>query len=525
MKYSVALIFLTLIISSLSFGQYTNVIIDNSHTPEEVSICINPKNLNQLVAGANITNCYYSTNGGLNWTWLNMTSTYGVWGDPIIMVDTVGAFYFFHLSNPSSGGGWIDRMVCQKSTNAGISWNNGSYAGLNLPKQEDKPGIVIDRRNNYIYLTWTEFDSYGVSNPLDSSRILFSKSTDGGTSWSATTRIDKFGGDCVDADNTVEGAVPAVGPAGQLYVAWAGPKVRNSQFGIFFNKSTNAGQTWLSDPIYVCDQPGGWDYGVAGIYRCNGLPATCCDAGNSPYSGNIYINWTDSAGVNDHDVKFVKSTNGGVNWSSVKRVNNDAAGKEQFFSWMSVDQSNGHIYIVFYDRRNYTDNNTDVYLARSTDGGETFTNFVVSSSPFLPQASTFFGDYNGITASAGKVRPIWTRLVGGTLSIWTAIVDFTTDINNPVNNIPSEYALNQNYPNPFNPSTEIHYDLKNNGFVTLKIFDILGKEIATIVDGYKTAGSYDVTFLANEFNLSSGVYFYKLTAENFEDTKSMLLVK
>ena len=329
----------------------------------------------------------------------------------------------------------------------------------------------------------------------------------------------------MDADNTVEGAVPAVGPAGQLYVAWAGPKVRNSQFGIFFNKSTNAGQTWLSDPIYVCDQPGGWDYGVAGIYRCNGLPATCCDAGNSPYSGNIYINWTDSAGVNDHDVKFVKSTNGGVNWSSVKRVNNDAAGKEQFFSWMSVDQSNGHIYIVFYDRRNYTDNNTDVYLARSTDGGETFTNFVVSSSPFLPQASTFFGDYNGITASAGKVRPIWTRLVGGTLSIWTAIVDFTTDINNPVNNIPSEYALNQNYPNPFNPSTEIHYDLKNNGFVTLKIFDILGKEIATIVDGYKTAGSYDVTFLANEFNLSSGVYFYKLTAENFEDTKSMLLVK
>jgi hypothetical protein len=80
---------------------------------------------------------------------------------------------------------------------------------------------------------------------------------------------------------------------------------------------------------------------------------------------------------------------------------------------------------VFYDRRNYSDNlTTDVYMARSTDGGETFTNFLVSSTPFVPGGSTFFGDYNGISAYAGKVRPIWTRLVGGQLSIWTAIVDF-----------------------------------------------------------------------------------------------------
>jgi hypothetical protein len=71
----------------------------------------------------------------------------------------------------------------------------------------------------------------------------------------------------------------------------------------------------------------------------------------------------------------------------------------------------------------------------------------------------------------------------------------------------------------------IHYDLKNNGFVTLKVFDILGKEIAAIVDGYKTAGSYDATFLASEYNLSSGVYFYKLTAGNFTDMKKMTLIK
>ena len=530
MKHLLIILFSFLITAATS-AQYTNVLIDNSHSPEEVSIVINPKNLNQLVAGSNISNCHYSTNGGLNWSWLNLTSTYGVYGDPIVMCDTMGYFYYFHLSNPSSGN-WIDRMVCQKSTNAGVSWSNGTYTGLNYPKEEDKPGVVIDRKNNYIYITWTEFDYYGTTNQSDSSRILFSKSTDGGLTWSTPVRIDKLGGDCYDSDNTAEGAVPATGPNGELYVAWAGPKVRNSQYGIFLNKSTDKGVTWLANPIYVCDQPGGWDYNVAGIYRCNGLPATCCDASNGPYSGNIYINWTDSAGVNDHDVKFIKSTNGGTNWSSVKRVNNDAAGKEQFFSWMTVDQYNGHIYIVFYDRRNYSDNNTDVYIARSTDGGETFSNFVVSSSSFIPGQGTFFGDYNGITAYAGVVRPIWTRLVGGSLSIWTAIVNFTTGINNSGIEVPYEYKLSQNYPNPFNPSTTISYEIKQNSFVSLKVYDILGKEIAVIENSFKTAGRYEINFLASEYNLSSGIYYYKITArasgspaDDFSDTKMMVLTK
>ena len=220
------------------------------------------------------------------------------------------------------------------------------------------------------------------------------------------------GGDCVDSDNTVEGAVPAVGPNGEIYVAWSGPKVRNSQFGLFFNKSTDAGNTWLSTPTYIGNQPGGWDYGVSGIYRANGLPITLCDLSNGPYRGRIYVNYTDSAGANDHDVKVLWSTNGGTNWSAPVRVNNDPAGKEQFFTWMTIDQKTGYLYCVFYDRRNYTGNYTQVYLARSTNGGVNWTNDSIATSPFLPNATTFFGDYNGITAHNGKVRPIWTRLVG-----------------------------------------------------------------------------------------------------------------
>ena len=97
MKLTLLFIFFTFFFFSITFAQYTNVMISNQNSPEEVSICMNPKNTNQIVAGANITNCYYSTNGGLTWTAQTLTSTYGVYGDPIVMVDTMGYFYYFHL--------------------------------------------------------------------------------------------------------------------------------------------------------------------------------------------------------------------------------------------------------------------------------------------------------------------------------------------------------------------------------------------------------------------------------------------
>lgn len=89
--------------------------------------------------------------------------------------------------------------------------------------------------------------------------------------------------------------------------------------------------------------------------------------------------------------------------------------------------------------------------------------------------------------------------------------------------LPTEYQLNQNYPNPFNPTTVISYQLPENGFVTLKIYDVLGKEITTLVNEYKEAGYYEASFDAS--SLSSGVYFYKLQAGNFVTTKKMLLAR
>lgn len=141
-------------------------------------------------------------------------------------------------------------------------------------------------------------------------------------------------------------------------------------------------------------------------------------------SGNIYVNWADqSNGADDTDIWLIKSSDGATTWSERIRVNDDAPGKHQFFTWMAVDQSSGFIYCVIYDIRNYNDTKTDVYLAMSKDGGATFENRKISENPFEPSEDVFFGDYNNISAVNGVVRPIWTRNDSGKLSICTAIVN------------------------------------------------------------------------------------------------------
>ncbi len=92
-----------------------------------------------------------------------------------------------------------------------------------------------------------------------------------------------------------------------------------------------------------------------------------------------------------------------------------------------------------------------------------------------------------------------------------------------VHSLPKQFLLNQNYPNPFNPSTIISYQLPTNGFVTLELFDILGRQVKTLVNERQTAGTHSVTF--NASNLSSGVYFYRLTAGSYVQTKKLMLIK
>ena len=89
---------------------------------------------------------------------------------------------------------------------------------------------------------------------------------------------------------------------------------------------------------------------------------------------------------------------------------------------MAVDQSNGNIYIVYYERKEYDDNRTDVYLSWSSDGGNHFTDVKLSETPFTPDPAVFFGDYTNIAAHNGLIVPVWTRMDEGKTSVMGAVI-------------------------------------------------------------------------------------------------------
>ncbi|MCB0727226.1 MAG: T9SS type A sorting domain-containing protein [Ignavibacteriae bacterium] len=105
-------------------------------------------------------------------------------------------------------------------------------------------------------------------------------------------------------------------------------------------------------------------------------------------------------------------------------------------------------------------------------------------------------------------------------------IDLDYNANSPIDettSIPTEYSLSQNYPNPFNPTTNLEFGIPELGFVSLKVYDISGKEVATLVNEIKSPGRYNVKFDGSNF--ASGVYFYKITSGNFSAVKRMFLIK
>jgi hypothetical protein len=405
---------------------FPNVLIDDDEIqgrgPSEPSITINPGNKDQLVVGTILDRIFVSEDGGSSWIQDRLTSPYGVYGDPVLACSADGIFYYAHLSDPTGKGyqdaRWLDRIVIQKSKDGARTWNDGTFPEIGHPKDQDKHWLVVDQSTGDLFITWTEFDKYGSPSASDNSRILFSSSQDEAETWTKPIQINQRAGDCRDDDNTVEGAVPAIGVDGEVYVAWSGHE------NIYFDVSLDRGKSWQDKDRIVARQPGGWKIDIPGIYRCNGMPVTGVDHSQGSFRGRIYVNWSDqSNGAKDTDVWISSSDDQGLSWSKPLRVNDDPEGRHQFFSWMDIDPVTGYVYIVFYDRRNYDDNRTDFYLAYSVDGGKTFVNKKISKSPFIPTSSVFFGDYSNVVAYDGRVRPVWTRADKTKLSLWTALID------------------------------------------------------------------------------------------------------
>ena len=145
------------------------------------------------------------------------------------------------------------------------------------------------------------------------------------------------------------------------------------------------------------------------------------------------------------------------------------------------------------------------------------------NKPGSPYACSVSND--GTTAIVGG-KAVNARAFGYGGTFYNVFIDTATgnvSVGNISGNIPNEYKLEQNYPNPFNPTTNIKYQIPNNSFVTLKVYNILGKEITTLVNEEKKAGYYEVKFSNNQ--LPGGVYFYRLQTNGFTDTKKLILVK
>jgi hypothetical protein len=389
--------------------------------PNEITVAVNPVNPLNIIVGSNNDWIYSSSTGGTTWTEDVLAApVLGVRGDPVVLFDHLGNAYYGHLSNPE-GPAVFDRIVVQKSTDGGQSWNEGIGVGLNgSSRLQDKEWIEADMTNSVykgnLYMAWTEFDKYGSKLPEDKSRIRFSYSSNQSETWSEPIVISDTEGDCLDDDNTMEGAVPAAGPEGQIYIAWSGPQ------GIYFDKSLDGGKTFGTDKI-LSDIPGGWAFSVPEIYRCNGMPFTVCDVSGSEYRGNIYVLWSDQRnGNNNTDVFLIKSSDGGNTWSSRKKVNDDKTQTHQFFPNITVDPVTGYVYIVYYDRSRTGTLNTEVRLSRSIDGGDTFTSYKVSKDSFLPTANVFFGDYIDVTAYNGYIYPAWMTLNEGTMAVMIASI-------------------------------------------------------------------------------------------------------
>ncbi len=197
---------------------------------------------------------------------------------------------------------------------------------------------------------------------------------------------------------------------------------------------------------------------------------------------------------------IARTTNGGTTWSSV----NVGTGFTGYCTIKWIEGTN-----TCYISANV---GASGVVKKSTDAGLTWTTMTTSGltgithMEFRRSGTTVYG----FAATAN----------GAILKLTDAVTEVST-INSLV---PSEYTLEQNYPNPFNPTTTINFSIPKSSIVSLKVYDALGKEVATLVNEFKNAGNYSADFTATS-NLTSGIYFYTLTSENFTSTKKLMLVK
>ncbi|MBK6344568.1 MAG: T9SS type A sorting domain-containing protein [Bacteroidales bacterium] len=430
-----------------------------SSTQSENSIFVNPNNNQALLQSNNSTpnpvsgiygaNSFLSTDAGSSWGGSVQGAGGENSGDPATAIGLNGWYYVGYIH--SSGGQGISY-----STDQGQTWTPvlvapspggwGSLLDKNHMWIDNSPGSPY---SGYLYDAWTDF---GGSNDA---QIEINRSTDQGLTWSTPVNISA----AVNAGSHNQGVNISTGPDGEVYAAWAiydGWPTDESAIGMA--KSLDGGATWQPSTRILSDIRGIRTSGTGKSMRVNSFPSMTVDISSGANRGNIYITWANigTPGINtgsDIDIYFIKSTDHGATWSTPSKINQDAAGlgKQHYFPWITCDPSNGNLSVIYYDDRNVSSSECEVYVSTSTDGGFTWEDIKVSDVSFTPSsipglADSYFGDYLAISANNRWVYPAWTDNRSGTAMTYVSpfqagpppnqpwIIHNTHDINDATGN-------------------------------------------------------------------------------------------
>lgn len=498
-------------------------VLPGPNMQDETILVRHPANPNIMFGSANTRlnnfndsrkGAYITTNRGATWYGTDEVPTIGDnGGDPGPVIDKNGVIILTALANSGAG------LIATSSTDNGITWRptvsiTTRASDKNSSASDDVPSSSYYGRS---YVVWTLTASVY--------KIGISHTNDGGISWSEVREINSTGG------IFRKGGEISIGPNGEVYVTWVTGLPEDY---IGFAKSTNGGINWtVTENIFditgiMATFFNGWGIRVASFVKIG------VDRSGGPRHGWIYLVTTQKnlapAGT-DADIIFHRSTDGGQTWSAGTRVNQDPmnTGCVQFYPALNVDEQGG-INIVYYDNRNYppVGDSAQVYMSRSTDGGNTWFDVLISDrswkiKPSIP-ATNYMGDYIGITSGSGRAWPFWFDDRTGITQAWIAEVDLNpVNINFTHGQMPGKLLLGQNNPNPFNPFTKIKFQIRESSHTKLGVYDISGKEITVLVNSKLNPGEYESTWDGS--SLPGGIYFYRLTSNGYSETKKMILVK
>lgn len=518
----------SIIDSPLNIGKNYRIYPSNV-SQTEVFIAKSPADQNILFVTANAIQfvpffisegIYVTTDGGVSWHGKDTCTGYPMGyhgGDPGITIDKNGRFILTHIGRSPFVG-----LYSHYSTDNGLTWSDQRVVSTD---DLERAALSTDPNPVSPY----SGRSYAVYSKLAQPfPVIVAYTDNGATSWNTPVQVN-------NPVNRSAGGDIAIGLNGMVYVCWAGVTSTSpfKEIEVGFASSANGGSTWnVTENAFTVN-------GITGVLanknniRVNGLPNISVDTTNGPHRGWIYIvtGQKDLAPAgSDPDIIMYRSTDGGTTWSAGIRVNHDALnnGKTQYFANIHIDKFGG-VNIIFYDDRNTTTDSAGVFLARSTDGGNTWREFEISDHNYKPApigglGQGYQGDVIDLTSTETKLWPVWMDNSSGIYQIWTVPIDFSA-VNgideNPYSSGTS--CLKQNFPNPFSSSTTFRYHVPAAGIVNLDVLDLLGNTIATPVHELKSPGDYEVKF--SPANSQNGIYFYRLTLLDRTETRRMVFIK